>query len=141
MKTTLAKTGQTDAKWYLVDAEGQTLGRLAVKIANVIRGRHKATYTPHIDTGDFVVVINAEKIEVSGRKEEQKQYMFYSGWFGNEKYVKLADFRERRPEFIIEHAVKGMLPRNKLARQMLKKLKIYAGSQHPHEAQNPTPLN
>lgn len=141
MKTTLAKTGQTEQKWHVVDAEGQTLGRLAVKIANVLRGRHKPTYTPHIDTGDYVVVINAEKVQVSGKKEEQKNYMFFSGWTGNEKYVSLAEFRKRRPEFVIQHAVKGMLPRNKLASQMLKKLKVYAGSEHPHEAQQPTPLN
>lgn len=141
MKTTLAKPGSVEAKWFLVDAEGETLGRLSVKIADILRGRHKPTYTPHVDTGDFVVVINAEKIQVSGKKEEQKNYMFYSGWFGNEKYVTLADFRERRPEFIIEHAVKGMLPRNKLANQMLKKLKVYAGSKHPHEAQQPTPVS
>jgi len=140
MKTTLAKPDSIDAKWYLVDADGETLGRLAVKIANILRGRHKPTYTPHLDTGDFVVVINAEKIRVTGKKEDQKNYMFYSGWFGNEKYVPLSEFRKRRPEFIIEHAVKGMLPRNKLAAQMLKKLKIYGGGSHPHEAQNPVPL-
>ncbi len=141
MKTTLAKPGQTEPKWYVVDADGEILGRLAVRIANVLRGRHKATYTPHVDTGDYVVVINAEKVLLTGKKDEQKNYMFYSGYVGNEKFIRISDFRERRPEFIIEHAVKGMLPRNKLARQMIKKLKIYAGGEHPHEAQQPTPLN
>jgi large subunit ribosomal protein L13 len=137
MKSFLAKTGDTDKKWYLVDAEEQILGRLAVKIANILRGRNKATYTPHIDTGDFVVVINADKIVVSGKKEEQKEYMFYSGYFGNEKYIKLKDMRKKKPVFIIENAVKGMLPRNRLASQMLTKLKIYAGPNHPHESQQP----
>lgn len=137
MKSYLAKQGDIDPKWYVVDATDKVLGRLAVEIANVLRGRHRPTYTPHMDTGDFVVVINAEKVAVTGRKERDKKYMFYSGYFGNERYVSLAEFRERRPEFIIEHAVKGMLPRNKLGRAQLKKLKIYAGSEHPHEAQKP----
>ena len=137
MKSFLAKTGDTEKKWYLVDAEEQILGRLAVKIANILRGRNKPTYTPHIDTGDFVVVINAEKVAVSGNKEEQKDYMFYTGYFGNEKYRKLKDMRKNKPVFIIENAVKGMLPRNRLSRLMLKKLKIYAGPNHPHDAQQP----
>jgi large subunit ribosomal protein L13 len=139
MKSYLAKQGEIEPKWYVIDAEGQVLGRLAVKIANILRGRHRPTYTPHTDTGDFVVVINANKIVVTGRKEEQKKYMFYSGYFGNEKYISLNDFRERRPEFIIEHAVKGMIPRNRLGRAQIKKLKIYAGAEHPHESQNPVP--
>jgi large subunit ribosomal protein L13 len=139
MKSYLAKTGEIEPKWYVIDAEGEVLGRLAVKIANILRGRHRPTYTPHTDTGDFVVVVNAEKVAVTGRKEEQKKYMFYSGYFGNEKYVSLKEFRQRRPEFIIENAVKGMLPRNRLARAQMKKLKIYAGTAHPHEAQNPVP--
>ena len=123
-----------------MDASDKVLGRMSVKIADILRGRHKPIYTPHMDTGDFVVVINAEKVAVTGNKEEQKLYMFYSGYVGNEKYRSLADFREKRPDFIIEHAVKGMLPKNRLARQMLKKLKIYAGPEHPHEAQNPETL-
>jgi large subunit ribosomal protein L13 len=139
MKSYLAKQGEIEPKWYVIDAEGQVLGRLAVQIANILRGRHRPTYTPHMDTGDFVVVTNANKIVVTGRKEEQKKYMFYSGYFGNEKYVSLNDFRERRPEFIIEHAVKGMMPRNRLGRAQIKKLKIYAGAEHPHESQNPVP--
>lgn len=141
MKTTLAKTGETDRKWYIVDATDQVLGRLSVKIANILRGRHKAIYTPHVDTGDYVVVINAEKVRLTGRKEEQKQYMFYTGYFGNEHYRSVADFRAKRPEFILEHAVKGMLPKNKLASAMIKKLKIYKGAEHPHEAQQPISLN
>ncbi|MGJ3242120.1 MAG: 50S ribosomal protein L13 [Opitutales bacterium] len=140
MKTTLAKPADTKPEWFVVDADGETLGRLSVRIANVLRGRHKPTYTPHVDTGDGVIVINAEKVRVSGRKEDQKTYMFHSGYFGNEKYVTLSEFRGRRPDFIIEHAVKGMLPRNKLARHMIRKLKIYAGSEHPHAAQEPKPL-
>lgn len=137
MKSFLAKIDDTEKKWYLVDAQDQILGRLAVKIANILRGRNKATYTPHIDTGDFVVVINAEKVTVSGNKEEQKDYMFYTGYFGNEKKYKLKDMRKNKPAFIIENAVKGMLPRNRLSRQILKKLKIYAGPNHPHSAQQP----
>ena len=140
MKTTLAKPETATHDCKIVDADGQILGRLAVSIANALRGRNKPTYTPHVDTGDYVVVINAEKIKLTGAKEEQKQYMFYSGYMGNEKYRNVADFREKRPEFIITNAVKGMLPKNKLARAMLKKLKVYKGSEHPHEAQQPSPL-
>lgn len=140
MKSYLAKNGEIVPKWYVVDASGQVLGRLAVKIANVLRGRHRPTYTPQTDTGDFVVVVNAEKIAVTGKKEEQKEYMFYNGYNGRERYQSLADFRVRRPEFIIEHAVKGMLPKNRLAVHMLSKLKIYRGAEHPHAAQNPQPF-
>lgn len=124
-------------KWHLIDAEGVVLGRLAVKAANLIRGRHKASYTPHIDTGDYVVVINAEKVVLTGKKEETNQYMFFSGFVGGESYRKLSEQRERHPEFIIEHAVKGMLPKNRLARHMLTKLRVFAGPNHTHEAQNP----
>lgn len=140
MKSYLAKQGEVTPKWYVVDATDQVLGRLSVKIANILRGRNKPTYTPHIDTGDYVIVINADKVRLTGRKEEQKLYMFHTGWVGNEKYRSVADMRARKPEFIIEHSVKGMLPRNKLARHMLDKLKVYAGPSHPHEAQNPVTL-
>ncbi|MGB0259090.1 MAG: 50S ribosomal protein L13, partial [Coraliomargarita sp.] len=109
MKTTFATKTDHEKEWFVVDAAGETLGRVAVKIANVLRGRHKATYTPHADTGDFVVVINAEKVKVSGKKNSDKRYMFYSGWMGGEKYITMSDMREKKPEFIIEHAVKGML--------------------------------
>jgi large subunit ribosomal protein L13 len=131
MKTTLAKAETTTHDWKIVDATDQILGRLAVSIANALRGRNKPTYTPHVDT---------DKIKLTGNKEEQKKYMFYSGYMGNEKYRSVADFREKRPEFIITNAVKGMLPKNKLSSAMLKKLKVYRGEEHPHEAQKPTPL-
>lgn len=140
MKTTLAKPGDHTKKWFIIDAEGQVLGRLSVQIANILRGRHKPTYTPHVDTGDFVVVINADKVVLTGKKETDKEYMSYSGWFGNEKYKTVKYMREHNPAFIIEHAVKGMLPRTKLARHMMSKLKVYAGAEHPHDAQNPEVL-
>ncbi|OHE72034.1 MAG: 50S ribosomal protein L13 [Verrucomicrobia bacterium GWC2_42_7] len=140
MKTTLANKETVSRKWYVVDASNEILGRLAVKVANILRGRHKVTYTPHVDTGDFVVIINAEKIQVTGKKEE-KEYMTYSGYVGGEKYRTLASLRKKNPEYIIEHAVKGMLPKNKLAHNMITKMKVYAGSEHPHAAQNPIPLN
>jgi large subunit ribosomal protein L13 len=137
MKTFLAKKETVQPKWHLIDAEGQVLGRLAVKAANLIRGRHKASYTAHVDTGDFVVIINAEKVVLTGKKEEQNEYMFFSGFVGGESYRSLKVMRQKHPEFIIEHAVKGMLPKNRLARTMLTKLRVFAGPQHTHEAQNP----
>jgi large subunit ribosomal protein L13 len=140
MKTTLAKPGEVEPKWRVVDASGQILGRLAVKIANALRGRDKPTYTPQTDTGDFIIVVNAEKVKLTGNKEEQKKYMFYSGYVGNEKYRSVAEFREKRPEFLIMNAVRGMLPKNKLARKMLTKLRVFAGPEHPHEAQKPEPM-
>ena len=140
MKTTLAKAETTTHGWRIVDAKDQILGRLAVSIANSLRGRDKPTYTPHVDTGDYVIVINADKVKLTGAKEEQKKYMFYSGYMGGEKYRNVADFRKKRPEFIIMNAVKGMLPKNKLADRMLTKLKVYRGEEHPHSAQQPTPL-
>ena len=140
MKTTVAKKENVTPGWKIVDAKDQVLGRLAVKIANTLRGRDKAIYTPHVDTGDFVIVVNADKVKLTGSKEEDKKYMFYSGYMGNEKYRSVADFREKRPEFIITNAVKGMLPKNKLASQMLKKLRVYSGEEHPHSAQQPSPL-
>ena len=140
MKTTLSTNSDHTKTWFIVDAAEETLGRFAVKIANVLRGRHKPTYTPHADTGDFVVVINAEKIKVSGNKNEDKRYMFYSGWMGGDSYVSMEEMRAKKPAFIIEHAVKGMLPHNILGRQMIKKLKIHSGPEHPYEAQKPKPL-
>lgn len=140
MKSYLAKKGEVAPQWFTVDASGKVLGRLAVEIANVLRGRHKPTYTPHTDTGDFVIVTNADKIVLTGKKEDQKKYMFFTGWVGNEKYRTVRDFRENKPEYILWHAVRGMLPRNRLGRVQLKKLKVYAGESHPHEAQNPQPL-
>ena len=140
MKTFLAKKETVKRDWVIIDAKDQVLGRLAVKIANQLRGRNKPTYTPHVDTGDFVVVINADKIVLTGKKEEQKQYMFYSGYVGGEKYLSVAQMQERRPDFVVKHAVKGMLPRSPLGRAMFKKLKVYAGTEHPHGAQQPQTL-
>lgn len=140
MNTTIAKKQEQKQEWYVIDATDQVLGRLAVKIANVLRGRHKPIYTPNVDCGDHVVVINAEKVRVTGKKEEQKEYMFYTGFVGGEKYVKLSEFRKRKPEYLIEAAVRGMLPRNKLARDMFLKLHVYAGTEHPHSAQQPKPF-
>ena len=137
MKTFLAKKETVQAKWHLIDAEGVVLGRLAVKAANLIRGRHKASYTPSVDTGDFVVIINAEKVVLTGKKEEQNKYMFFSGFVGGESYKTMQQMREKNPAFIIEHAVKGMLPKNRIARTMLTKLRVFAGPAHTHEAQNP----
>ena len=141
MKTFLAKKETVQPKWHLIDAEGQVLGRLAVKAANIIRGRHKASYTPSVDTGDFVVIINADKVVLTGKKEEQNSYMFFSGFVGGESYRSLGQMREKHPEFIIEHAVKGMLPKNRIARKMLTKLRVFAGPTHTHEAQNPVQIS
>lgn len=141
MKTTLATAKTATQEWYVIDASKEVLGRLAAKIAMILRGRNKAIYTPHVDAGDFVIVINAEKINVTGKKEEQKEYMFYNQFVGRERYQKLSVFRQKRPDFIIKHAVKGMLPKNRLAARLLTKLKVYAGPNHPHEAQNPKALN
>ena len=140
MKTYLAKKETVQPKWYLIDAEGKVLGRLAVKAANILRGRHKPTYTPHVDTGDFVVVINASKVVLTGKKEEHTEYMSFSGYVGGEKYRKLTEVRTKKPEFIIMQAVKGMLPRNRLAAKMLTKLRVFPGATHDHAAQNPVVL-
>ena len=126
--------------WYFVDAEGKTLGRLAVRIAQVLSGKHKPTFVPHQDVGDFVIVTNAEKVKVTGQKEEQKRYCRHSQYPGGLKEVSLKEMRAKHPERIIALAVKGMLPQNKLRDRRLKKLKIYVGSQHPHQAQDPKPL-
>lgn len=135
-----AKAGDVQRKWYVVDAEGKTLGRLATTVAATLRGKHKPMYTPHVDTGDFVIVINAEKIKVTGKKETQKFYYRHSNYPSGLKTTSLKDMRARFPDRIIESAVRGMLPGSNLGRQQLKKLKVYAGASHPHEAQHPTPL-
>src|SRR3954454_7452413 len=140
MKTYLPKVDLQQRKWHVIDADGAVLGRLAVQVADVLRGRNKPIYTPHLDAGDFVVVINAEKVVVTGKKETDKQYMTYSGWKGGEKYRSVAQIRARHPEKLIHHAVKGMVPKNRLGRRLLTKLKVYKGSEHPHAAQNPAPL-
>jgi large subunit ribosomal protein L13 len=139
-KTWTAKPGEIERNWYLVDAEGQTLGRLATQIADTLRGKDKPQYTPHVDTGDFVVVVNAEKIAVTGTKLDDKLYYRHSGYPGGLRARPLRDELERRPTEVLRRAVKGMLPRNRLARRQLNKLKIYAGPEHPHEAQAPKPL-
>lgn len=141
MKTYLAKKETVQPKWYLIDAEGKVLGRLAVKLANIIRGRNKAIYTPHCDTGDYVIVINAAKVVLTGKKEETTEYMTFSGFVGGEKYRKLTDVRRDKPEFIIMQSVKGMLPKNRLARTMLTKLHVFGGATHTHAAQNPIKLS
>jgi large subunit ribosomal protein L13 len=140
MKTFLAKKETVQPKWYLIDAEGVPLGRLAVKAANMIRGRHKATYTPTVDNGDYVIVINAEKVALTGKKETANEYMFFSGYVGGESYRKVSLMRERHPEFIITHAVKGMLPKNRIAAKMLTKLRVFAGPEHTHAAGNPVTI-
>ena len=140
MKTYNAKPGEIARDWYLVDAEGQTLGRLATQIADRLRGKSKVVFTPHVDTGDFVVVINAEKIAVTGKKLEQKMYYRHSGYPGGLRERSLREQLDRQPTEVLRKAVKGMLPRNKLGRAQLTKLKIYAGPEHPHEAQAPTTL-
>jgi large subunit ribosomal protein L13 len=140
MRTWNAKPDAIERRWYLVDAEGQTLGRLATRVADTLRGKRKPEYTPHVDTGDFVVVVNAEKVAVTGKKLEQKMYYRHSGYPGGLRARPLGDELARRPTEVIRKAVKGMLPRNRLARQQLTKLKVYAGPEHPHEAQKPEPL-
>ena len=140
MKTYSAKPGEITREWYIVDAEGKTLGRLATQIADTLRGKRKPQFTPHVDTGDFVIVVNAEKIQVTGNKLDQKRYYRHSGYPGGLRSRTLREQLERRPTEVLRVAVKGMLPKNRLARQQITKLKIYAGPEHPHEAQNPKPL-
>jgi large subunit ribosomal protein L13 len=140
MKTYSAKPGEVTREWYLVDAEGKTLGRLATQIADTLRGKRKPQFTPHVDTGDFVIVVNAEKIRVTGNKLDQKRYYRHSGYPGGLRSRTLREQLDRRPTEVLRVAVKGMLPKNRLARQQITKLKIYAGPEHPHEAQNPRPL-
>ena len=141
MKTYSAKTGEVPADWYLVDADGKTLGRLASEVALRLRGKHKPQYTPHIDTGDFIVVVNAEKIRVTGNKLADKKYYRHSGVPGNLKTATLQEKLNRRPEEVIELAVKGMLPKNPLGRAMYRKLRVYKGAEHPHASQQPQPLD
>ena len=139
-KTSVPSIDSIDRQWYLVDAENQTLGRLATEVASVLRGKNKASYTPHLDTGDFVVVVNADKVKVSGSKPQQKLYRRHSGRPGGMKVETFAHLQERLPERIVEKAIKGMLPHNALGRQMYRKLKVYKGTEHPHSAQKPQPL-
>src|SRR5215813_556200 len=141
MKTFSATPSDIEQQWFIVDADGMVLGRLATEVAKIIRGKHKPTFTPHIDTGDNVIVINAAKVLLTGRKGEQKTYFTHSGYMGHDKQIPVATMLAKHPERVIEKAVHGMLPKNALARQVLRrKLRVYAGSDHPHVAQQPTPL-
>ena len=141
MKTYSAKPETVKRDWYVVDAAGKTLGRLATELARRLRGKHKAEYTPHVDTGDYLVVVNADKVAVTGRKEQNKLYHHHTGYVGSLKTISLEKLRAKAPERIIEHAVKGMLPKNPLGRAMFRKLKVYAGPAHQHAAQQPKPLD
>ncbi len=141
MKTFSARTQDIEREWLVVDAEGQTLGRLASRIATILRGKHKPIYTPHVDCGDYVVVVNADRVHVTGKKLDQKIYYRHSGYPGGLKQIALRRQLERHPERVIEAAVRGMLPKNRLGRKMFKKLKVYAGPAHPHEAQQPRSLD
>jgi large subunit ribosomal protein L13 len=140
MKTFSAKATEVQRKWWIIDAKDQVLGRIAVQVANIVRGKNKAIWTPHADTGDFVVVINADKVRVTGKKEEAKTFMSFSGYVGGHHTENFKARRARRPELLIEHAVKGMLPHNRLGRSVFNKLKVYKGETHPHASQNPTPV-
>lgn len=137
MKTFSAKASAINRQWWIIDATDQILGRVAVKAARLLRGKEKPVFTPHVDTGDFVIVINAEKVRVSGKKEEQKSFMTFSGYVGGHKTETVKARRERRPELLVEHAIKGMLPHNRLGRSVFTKLKVYRGAAHPHAAQQP----
>jgi len=140
MKTYLPKVNADERKWHVIDADGAVLGRLAVQIADILRGKDKPVYTPHMDAGDFVVVINADKVLVTGKKETAKKYMTYSGWKGGEKFTSVEQLRAKQPEQLITRAVRGMVPKNRLGRVLMTKLKIYRGAKHPHSAQQPASL-
>ena len=140
MKTYLPKVNLDQRKWHVIDADGAVLGRLAVQVADILRGKNKPVFTDHLDAGDFVVVINAEKVRVTGKKETDKSFMSYSGWKGGEKYTTVAQVRAKNPEKLITHAVRGMVPKNRLGRTLMTKLKVYKGTEHPHSAQQPATL-
>ncbi|MGE5328027.1 MAG: 50S ribosomal protein L13 [Deltaproteobacteria bacterium] len=141
MKSYMAKAESIQRKWYVIDAEGKPLGRLATEIARILRGKHKPTYTPHMDAGDHVIVLNCEKVLVTGNKESQKIYRHFSGYIGGMKETSFKDMIQRKPDRVIYHAVKGMLPKNSLGRAMIRKLRIYSGTEHNHEAQKPEVLD
>lgn len=140
MKTYMAKPNELERKWFVVDAEGKTLGRLSSEIAKILRGKHKPEFTPHVDTGDFVIVVNAEKVEVTGKKLDKEFYRYHTGHPGGLKEISYRRMRNEKPELFIQNAVKGMLPKNRLGNQMIKKLKVYAGPEHNHAAQKPEAL-
>ena len=138
MRTTfMANSGNITRKWYVVDAEGKTLGRLAAGVAEILRGKNKVTFTPHVDTCDYVIVINADKVVLTGKKEQTKVYFHYTGYVGGDRYMKAGDALQQKPVWVVEHAIRGMLPKNKLGDQMFRKLHVYAGAEHPHAAQQP----
>ncbi len=141
MKTFSAKAEEVARNWWLIDAKDQVLGRVAERAANLLRGKNKTIFTPHVDTGDFVVVINADKVRVTGQKEEQKSYMSFSGYVGGHKSESVRSRRVRHPELLVERAVRGMIPHNRLGRSVYRKLKVYKGDKHPHTAQNPEPVS
>jgi large subunit ribosomal protein L13 len=140
MKTYSVKAGEIEREWFVVDARDQVLGRLATRVATVLRGKHKPTYSPHLDVGDYVIVVNASEVRLTGKKADTKTYFRHSGFMGGEKHIPFRRMISRKPEWVIQRAVKGMLPKNTLGRNMAKKLRVYAGSEHPHEAQSPRPL-
>jgi large subunit ribosomal protein L13 len=140
MKTFSAKASEVPRKWWLIDAKDQVLGRVAVRAANLLRGKEKSVFTPHVDTGDFVIVVNADKVRVTGKKEEQKTFMSFSGYVGGHKSENVRARRVRHPELLIERAVRGMIPHNRLGRSVYRKLKVYRGEDHPHAAQQPSPV-
>ncbi|MGO1580747.1 MAG: 50S ribosomal protein L13 [Peptoniphilaceae bacterium] len=137
MKSYMAKANEVDRKWYIIDAEGKVLGRLASEVASILRGKRKPIYTPHVDTGDFVIVINADKVKLTGNKWQQKIHAHHTGYPGGRRETAYHQLRDKHPERVIEYAVKGMLPKNSLGRKMYTKLKVYAGEEHPHDAQKP----
>ena len=141
MKTYTPKEGDIQREWWVVDAEDKTLGRLATKVASILRGKHKPMFTPHLDVGDYVVVVNAEKVALTGNKADQKTYFRHSGYMGNEKHIPFRRMIERHPDRVIELAIKGMLPKNTLGRHMRRKLKVYAGAEHPHQGEQPQNLH
>lgn len=141
MKSYVAKPQEVERKWYVVDAEGKTLGRLATQVATILRGKHKPTFTPHVDTGDFVIILNAEKVKLTGKKLDQKMYRWHTGYPGGLKERTYRDMINNKPEKVVFSAIKGMLPKNKLGRQMVKKLRVYRGTEHGHQAQQPEVLD
>jgi large subunit ribosomal protein L13 len=140
MKTHIPKVDLDKRQWHVIDADGAVLGRLAAQVADILRGKNKPIFTPHLDAGDFVVVVNADKVRLTGKKEANKTYMTYSGWKGGERFTSVAELRARHPEMLIHRAVRGMVPKNRLGRVLLTKLKVYKGKEHPHAAQMPRPL-
>ncbi|HSQ34010.1 MAG TPA: 50S ribosomal protein L13 [Peptostreptococcaceae bacterium] len=141
MKSYVAKTSEVQRKWYLIDAEGKTLGRLSTEIATILRGKHKPTFTPHVDGGDFVVVVNAEKVVLTGKKLDQKLYRYHTGYIGGLKEIPYRRMMAEKPEEVVSHAVNGMLPKNKLRKRMMTRLRVFSGMNHSHEAQNPEVIN